>query len=290
MIKNIKDQILDKVRSVPSIPTAASKVIGLLQDPEVEINELMKTIEYDPGLTSNVLRLANSAYFAGPRTISTLREAIMRLGTNRIFQLVITSAIVPLARQPVKGYDIAAGKLLEHSIAVAIGGEELASQLGLRPPAHTFTAGLLHDLGKIVLGTFLAIDAAPILKLAYEEQLSFEVAETRVLGIDHAEAGAVLLETWNLPMGLVDAVRFHHRPEEIGERPEGTLVVDLVHVADNLALESGVGTGIDGLNYHPSPAVTARLKLRADAAEAVLCNMVKGMEELRDILGSNMRR
>ncbi len=283
-----KEQILEKVNTIPSMPTAAARVISLLQNPEVEISELMSAIEYDPGLTSNVLRLANSAYFAGPRQIGSLRDAIVRLGMNRIFQLVITSAIVPLARQRVRGYDIPAGKLLEHSVGVAIAAEELANLMEVTPPAHTFTAGLLHDLGKIVLGTFLEIDAAPIVALAHSENLSFEVAEGRVLGMNHAEVGAVLLERWNLPSSIVNVARYHHQPQPV---EEDTLTVDLVHMANNLCLQCGIGTGsVDGLQYRPSQESTARLHLSATASEKVLCKMMSGIQDLQDLLGPNYGR
>jgi len=277
-----REAVLEKVQSIPSMPVAASKAVALLSDPEMEIRDLVDAIEYDQGLTSNVLRLANSAYFAGPHTIGSLRDAIVRLGTSRIFQLVITSAIVPLARQQVKGYDLPAGKLLEHSIAVAIGAEELAAKLGRTTPPFTFTAGLLHDLGKIVLGTFMEIDAAPIVEMAYRDQISFEEAEAQVLDIDHAEAGAALLDSWQLPHDIVDAARYHHQPEALG--PE-SLLVDLVHAADLLSLEAGIGIDIGGLNYRASPDVAARLKLRPSIGEAVVAATVTGIEELRDIIG-----
>jgi len=277
-----REDILAKVRSIPALPTPATRMILLLRDPDVAISEIIRTIEYDPSLTSNVLRLANSVYFAGPRSISSLRDAIVRLGLNRIFQLVITSAIAPMARQAVNGYELPPGKLLEHSIAVAVGAEEIALQLQRKAPAATFTAGLLHDLGKIILGAFLEIDAAPIVDLAFREQISFEIAESRVLGIDHAETGAALLERWNLPASIVGVVRWHHQPESFEGEP---LVMDLVHAADHLSLESGVGTGIDGLHYHPSYDVMSRLRLKASVAERVLCKMMEGIGELRELLG-----
>ncbi|NQT93412.1 MAG: HDOD domain-containing protein, partial [Lentisphaerae bacterium] len=178
-----RDEILAKVHSVPALPMAATKVISLLQDPDVGVSEVMKVIEFDPGLTSNVLRLANSAYFGGNREIVSLRDAGVRLGTNQVFQMVMTSSVSQVAAQPVRGYSLPAGELLEHSIAVAIGAEQLAEALGRKPPGHTFTTGLLHDLGKIVLGTFVEVDVAPILEMAFQNQVSFEVAEQHVLGI-----------------------------------------------------------------------------------------------------------
>jgi putative nucleotidyltransferase with HDIG domain len=277
-----REQILEKIKTIPSMPAAANAVIQLLKDPDVEVNALVRGIEYDQGLTANVLRLANSAYFAGPRTVGSLKEAIVRLGMNRIFQLVLTVAIVPLARQPVRGYDLPAGRLLEQSVAVAIGAEDLAARLDRKAPPHTYTSGLLHDLGKVVLGTFLEVSVGPVLELAQNEQLSFDVAEARVMGVDHAEAGAALLEHWNLPKNISDVVRYHHHPEAL---KGDTVVVDLVHMADALAIESGLGGGVDGMNYKPSEVVMSRLKVRPQVAEQVVCRMLKELEEFKALMG-----
>lgn len=270
------------------MPVAVTKVITLLQDPEVEIIDLIKGIELDPGLTSNVLRLANSAYFGGPRTIGSLRDAIVRLGTNRVFQLVIASAISPLALPALKGYDLAPGALVQHCVGVAIGTDELTTALKLKASSHAFTAGLLHDLGKVVLGTFVEIDAAPIAALALEQELSFEEAEQEVLGIDHAEVGEILLEGWSIPQAIVDPVRWHHAPDAY--RGNERLTVDIVHVANQLALESGLGIGAPGPNCHFSKAATERLGLRVTVAESVIGNMTDALNQVRDAFLAGIRR
>ena len=284
---SIRESVLEKVTSIPSMPTAANTVVCLLKNPDVDINTLMRAIEFDQGLTSNVLRLANSAYFGGPRTIGSLRDAILRLGMNRIFQLVIMSAIVPVARHEIRGYDLPPGKLLEHSIAVAIGAEEIAKCMNIKAPFLTFTAGLLHDLGKVVLSTFIEVDVQRIVNLAYSGEASFEAAEAEVLGIDHAETGALLLQAWNLPEGIVNAVKYHHRPDDF----EGdALVVDLVHLADSLALTNGLGRGFDGLNYKPSAQVLERRRLEGCCTDDVVAKMMEGIDEFRDLTGANTDR
>ncbi len=285
---NRREQILSSVRSVRSLPTAAVEVVRLLQDPELTIADLAQTIEYDPALTSNVLRLANSAYFGCARSIGSVRDAIVRLGTNKTFRLAVASAFAPLARQAVKGYDLPPGELWKHSIAVALGAERLAEVLGRKGADYAFTAGLLHDIGKLVLGNFVEVDAAPLAAMAFQERVSFEVTERRVLGIDHAEVGAVLLEGWNLPPCVVRVVRWHHVPGSVPG--EDTSVVDLVHVADNLSMTSGIGTGIDGLNYCPSSEVMSRLHLTTRLAEGVLCEIMGGLDELHSLPGADTGR
>lgn len=273
-----REKILETVTLVPALPASATRVIRLIQSHETGLADIMKAMEYDASLTADVLRLANSAYFAGPRRISTLREAGVLLGTARVMQLVLASAVFPIAGRPLKGYDLPAGQLLDHLVAVAIGAELLGKQLHLQAPHYTFTAGLLHDIGKIVLGTFVEVDVEPIRRLAFEEKMSFEMAEEQVLGIDHAEVGAVLLESWQIPDEIVRAVRWHHRPDAAeGE----VLVADLVHAADTLSIECGLGVGVDGLNYDVSLSVVERLHLNTDIADQVTAAMLAELQAIR---------
>lgn len=276
-------QIMDAIRSIPAMPSAAMKVMELYQSPEAEVEDLKRAIEYDPGLTSNVLKLANSVYFAGPRTVGTVKEAIVRLGLPRVFQLTIAAAVSPLAWQEVQGYGLKPGQLLEHSISVAVGCEQIAAALGKRAPSYAFTAGILHDVGKVVLGTFLNVDATPIVNFAIERHIPFDEAEQELLGVSHAEVGATLLESWNLPPLVVDAVRCHHCPTDV---KGDVFATDLVHVADHLSMQTAMGAGIDGLTYRPCEAVMERIKLNASEAESVLCKMLDAVEELYQLLGS----
>ncbi|MFP4458835.1 MAG: HDOD domain-containing protein [Candidatus Zixiibacteriota bacterium] len=274
----IRDKIISTLDSIPSLPTAAIKAVKMLQDPDVSISRLTKTIEYDPALTSNVLRLANSAYFGANRQIESLRQAIVRLGTNNVFRLVVASAVAPLSSQAVKGYDIPPGELWAHSVAVAITSENLRVELNLDAPGYIFTAALLHDLGKIVLGNFGELDVEAILKTAKEREVSFDEAEMAVLGIDHAEVGAVLLEKWNLPKTISEAVRWHHYPKYF---PNDPIAIDLIHVGDNLCIKMGIGIGIDGLKHRVSNESVERLKMSNRIAEKVLLKTMGDLNEFR---------
>lgn len=283
-----RGEIESKIETTSPLPTTAARVFDLLDDPDVDISELLEVVKYDPGLTSNVLRLANAASSAALREIVSIHDALVRLGTKQVSQMVLASVTAPLMRPAIKGYDLPPGKLLEHSVSVALAADELANVVKADVPEHVFTAGLLHDVGKIVLGTYVEVDATPILELAYEEEISFELAERRVLGIDHAEVGGRLLEHWQLPASIVDVVRWHHQPECSDE--DDPLLVALVHIADNLSLEAGIGAGVDGLNYHPSREIAARLPLKTMALERVMCRMMTRLNEIRDVLTTGTER
>ncbi len=277
-----RDQILQIIRDVPALPTVAVEVQKLLSDKDMDFRKLVEKIKYDPGLTANILSLANSAYFGFSRPVNSLSDAVVLMGTKRIYELIIAESLAPLVHKSVKGYDLPAGKLWEHSVAVAVGCEELTRMLHISAPDYIFTAGLLHNVGKIVLGTFVEIEADPILELARKSDMSFDEAEKSILGIDHAEAGAILLESWKLPEHFINAAQYHHRPDE--NPSDDHLIVDLVHTADVLTMMSGLGTGTDELNYRADQKVIDRLGVTPKLAEKIIANVLTGMESLSHLL------
>jgi putative nucleotidyltransferase with HDIG domain len=279
----VRNNILAKVRTVPSMPSVVIKLRQYLSDPDVSFDELAKVIEFDPGLTVNLLQLANSAYFGWSGRIKTVKEAITRLGTNRIFQMVLCMSVAPLVRKPVKGYDMESNGLWKHSIATAICAEQLARNLKMENSEEAFTAGLLHDMGKILLGTFVEIDDEPIKKLVETEGLSFNEAERQILGIDHAEAAAELLQFWKLPENVVAAARWHHNPEKAKEKHRE--IVDLVHVADILCIRMGWGIGTDGPLYCLNSEAEERLGVDAALEDSVTDQVGAAIDDLQGILG-----
>lgn len=275
-----RDEILASVKSVDAMPSAIQQALGLLRDPDADMDELARIIEYDPGLTANILRLVNSSYFGGMRSITSVSEAVLRLGSSQVFQLLIAAGVAPRMRKEIKGYGLPPGMLLENSVVTAVAAESTARQLGFTAPEHTFTSGLLSSVGKIILGTFLKVDAGPILELAEAENLTFERAEDAVLGVSHDEVGAVLLEHWGLPEPIIYVVRWRLKPDEA---PQEDLALDLVHVGSALASMTGLGLGLDGLNYRPSRAVAQRLKLDRPALELALARLMNDLGEVREL-------
>lgn len=274
-----RDAILERLNAVPALPVSVMEVIQLLQDPEADVGAVRRAVEHDPNLTANFLHLANSAYFGGRGGVATVQDALVRLGMKRIYQLVLATAISPLAQKPMKGYDLPAGEFLKHSVMTAVAAEELCRVLQLDGPDYLFTAGLVHDIGKAVLSTFVEVDVAPIIKLAFQESLPFHQAERQVLGIDHPEVGALLLHNWGIPEAIVQVVRWHHEPESM---PGDGTAIDAVHLADHLARISGIGAGLDGLNYEPSREVVTRRGITTEVAESVVLRAVDAFQVLID--------
>lgn len=269
-------QIMAKVRAFPGMPRAATTLLRLLEDPNTSPVQIEEVLRQDPGLTANLLKLTNSAYFGLPTQVGSVRQAVMLLGWKRVSQLVMTSCVSAMMDRPVPGYDLPAGELWGHSIAVSVASENLVKELNIPGAQEVYTAGLLHDIGKVVLGAFVQ-EGLSAIEAKASEGVPFEVAEQAVLGTDHAEVGAQILRRWSLPAPIVNAVRWHHAPDQAGE---DNVLVDLVSVANMLCLMMGIGTGREGLQYSPSPSATKRLGIKEVHLEVVASKTLQGVEEL----------
>ena len=263
------------------MPGAAVKLLALIDDPDVSVSQIEAILRHDAGLTANILKLANSAYFGIPSTVGSVRQAVVILGLKRLIQMVIASCVSAIMDKPVPGYDLPSGELWRHSIAVSVAAEGLVKELKIGAAEEIFTAALLHDVGKLVLGDFVKDDFSKI-EAALNQNVSFEAAEDMVLGTNHADIGAQILTQWSLPADIVNAVRWHHTPESAAKN--GTML-DIVHVANELCLMIGIGAGQDGLQYKVSEAVTERLGLASQHIDKVAGQTLEWTNELSDVFG-----
>jgi putative nucleotidyltransferase with HDIG domain len=276
-------KIASLLKSFPSMPGAAVKLLALIDDPDMSVSQIEAILRHDAGLTANILKLANSAYFGIPSKVGSVRQAVLILGLKRLIQMVIASCVSAIMDKPVPGYDLPPGELWRHSIAVSVAAEGLIKELDIGATEEIFTAALLHDVGKLVLGTFVKDDFKKI-EAALEKDVSFEAAEDMVLGTNHADIGAEILTQWCLPSDIVKAVRWHHTPESADG--EDTML-DIVHVANVLCLMMGIGAGNDGLQYKPSEVVIQRLGLESFHLEKVASETLEWTNELSDAFGSS---
>lgn len=276
-----RDEILEQVNQVPKLPAVVARIQALLQDPQVEFSALAKEIEMEPGMTGNVLHMANSAIFGWSREIHSIRQAVTLLGTHRILQMVICQVAAPIIRDANVGYGMTPNELWRHSICVGLAAEKVAENSRLEcAPDKAFTAGLLHDVGKIVLGTFIDLDDVPVHDLVRNEGLSFEEAERRLFDIDHAEISGLVLGRWQLPVEMVAAVRHHHQPAATAEHRD---LVDIVHVADMLCMTAGLGLGSDGLAYRLDVDATEHVQLAPGVGELILCEVAEALDDMEEM-------
>lgn len=274
-------KIASVVKSFPGMPGTALKLLAMIDDPAMRVSQIEKILRQDPGLTANVLRMANSAYFGIPSKVGSIRQAVILLGLKRLIQMVIAACVSAIMDKPVPGYDLPPGELWRHSIAVSVAAEGLVKELKVDAGEEIFTAALLHDVGKLVLGEFVK-DEFKQIETAVSEGIAFETAETIVLGTNHADTGAHILTNWSLPDEIVNAVRWHHAPEKAQQT---STMLDIVHVANFMSMMIGVGIGRDGLQHQPSVEVTDRLELEPYHLEKVASQTMQWVNELSEVLG-----
>ena len=205
------DDYINRVEHLPPAPRILPQLLSLLGKPDIDSSRVVSLITYDPGLTASVLQLCNSAYFGAGAPVSDVQEAVTRLGFRQVCQLVAAISGSRALGRGQKGYDLEAGELWKHSVATAVSAQIIARDRGV-DESMTFTAALLHDIGKIILSQALESRYAQVVEEVEEKQQALLETEKRLLGVQHAEVGGRLLARWKFPSSLVAGVWFHHHP------------------------------------------------------------------------------
>ena len=248
---------VNQITRLDPMPVSVQRLMRALEDEDVGPAEIATFVENDPAMTSSVLRLANSAAYAGAWSAISLRAAIVRLGKAKILDTVLGGAIQKL-KANVPMYGLGEDELWVHSAAAQLAVRALQQEVpSAGIPDSAATAALLHDLGKIILGRYMKADARVILGLSRMKAFTFVEAERELLGCDHTEAGAALARHWGLPDEIVRAIESHH--EDPIADPSPTL--DAVVVANLVAKSVNAGLGAEGLNLKIDQASTRRLGL-----------------------------
>jgi len=276
---NLKDQIVARISSFPTLPVMANKLLRVVNDSESGMADTAKVIQYDPALTANVLKAANSAFLGFRHPVNSISEAAFRLGTKWIYQIAISSLIYSNLKKPVPGYEIGEEKLWRHSLSVALMSESLCSLLRIRDAGTIYTGALLHDIGKIVLGEFMSAHFDEVQSKVDERRITFEKAEEEVLGLDHAEIGALIAESWRFPSVIIDCIRWHHKPDSA---PNIIPAIDIVHIADSVSLMEGYGFGRDELQYQFSSESANRMNVTSNLIELAVSQTVMTLEDVEN--------
>ena len=272
-------EILAGIKKLPAFSTTVVRLSELVNDAEAGPGEFEAVVQPDMALTANLLRMANSAYFGLSRRIGSAREAITLLGVRRIFELGAMAAVDAIVPETLPGYGIDAGVFWTHSVAVAVIAERLSKERKLATPMLTFTAGLLHDVGKLVISSFLAERIEALRTELASGDMSLIACEQKLLGADHAQIGADLGVAWNLPEEVVKVIASHHAPNVVNEG-RGDVLVDLVHAADCLSHAMGFGADVGGMHRQVDDVAIARLGLRHIDLEHVASRALPEIEGL----------
>jgi len=262
--------IIRSISQLPPFPAVINKALDLINNPNSSLQEVVETIQYDQAITANILRICNSAHFGLRQPVSSLQDALLFLGFNQLFAIIMSGATGATLGKAVTGYDLAAGELWKHSVSSALLSQIIAKRLNKDPSPLLFTAALIHDIGKVMLHSYVKEQFQTIRKLVQENKISFLAAEREVLGIDHAELSALIIEQWSFPREIIQAIRFHHTPLSADSDQE---IVYQIYLCDLIALLTGIGGGVDGLSYSGYDQVMNYYKLEEKDIERFIAQL-----------------
>lgn len=225
-------ELLDAVKQLDPLPPTVARLAALLIRPDWEIEEVLDCIRFDQVLTAKLLKVANSALWFRGHTISTVREAVMRMGSGTVVAFAMGTGVQRRFSRALPHYGMAEGDMWLHSVASAIATSVLDARTEAEVPTEAFTSALLHDVGKLVISRVLDKKPAEASHRRFanlQEQRTTD-AEVELLGLDHAALGAVATVHWKLPERISTGICFHHSPESAPDP-----IASIVHVADVLA-------------------------------------------------------
>jgi HD-like signal output (HDOD) protein len=211
--------VLKRIRDIPSLPEVVNKIIQQLGKANTPASEIAKLISYDPGLTSRVLRMVNSAAYGIQRQVSSIQHGIMILGFNTVRGLVLSASIFKLFDRQSSHAGLEQKAFWEHSLMTALAAKVVAGTYRLPETDDAFSAGMLHDIGKVVLDLYFAQDYKEVLDEAIRRNVplhgpQYLALEKEILGTTHTEIGGYLSAKWKLPVTLTEVIQHHHSPEK----------------------------------------------------------------------------
>lgn len=268
------ESIVEAVNDLPALPSVVTRVIQLTDDPNSTAQDINNVLNQDQAITARVLRLANSAFYGYTRRINTVTDAVVFMGFKTIRSIVIAASVSDILNQEIAGYALEYGELWKHSQCTAMAARLIARKVKFPTLDLAYTAGLLHDIGKVILNRTMKDAYFEVVEKVSEGEIPFNQVEDEILGFNHAVVGAKVAAKWNLPDQLVEAIAMHHDPDNATVNPKLTAII---HMADAICVAMGIGIGVDGMLYPMSEKAMELLGLDELAIEGVI-------NELADIL------
>ena len=277
----IARRIIKRMDSLPPLPGVVARVLELSSDSDVSMDKLAKVVVMDPGITTQVLRMANSSFFGLRYKASSLHEALPKIGINNLVQIALGSGVGSFFTGEQVGYKLSRGQLWRHSMAAALISSRLGRKYNIPDVPVIFTAALLHDIGKLLLSEFVTDEYQKIEELVESAGWTLVDAEKEVLKVDHATIGAAAAKKWNLSRPIMTAVAYHHRP---AKTPKPKHITNAVAMADYLANICGAPSGLGGEARTPPASAIWELSIYPKQRDELRNEMTELLEKAEELL------
>lgn len=257
------------------MPEVAQKARMILSNPHSSFSDLANVIESDQGIVTRVLKMANSPFYGLSGNVSSIQRASMVLGSKTLMELLNMACSSEIMSGKLQGYDIEAGDLWKHGLAVAGASRAIARRIRPELEQDAFSAGLIHDVGKIILNPYVLEKKAEFQSFVQTGKESFLNAEKAILGFDHAELASEVCERWKIPAHIALSIRYHHDPTP----SNNDILTYIIHMADAAAIMSGIGAGMDGMLYHLNEHAMENLNLKGDDIPEIMAETAEYIEK-----------
>jgi putative nucleotidyltransferase with HDIG domain len=276
------DDIINGIDTLNPIPPVAAQIMALAEDENSSTSDIADLIMHDPSITASLLKICNSAFFGLPCKVESVRDAITLLGLDQIVELVLLNGTAENFKDEPDGYGLGEGELWHHAVLSAHVAKVLAENQGEAEKRHLiFTAGLLKDIGKIIMGRFVAFSYEKINILVHSKGYSFNEAEKEIIGMNHEELGAQVGKKWQFSDKLIHIIRNHHMTDESCRNDPETA---LVYLADIVCMMIGFGTSLDGLAYRFYGEVLDRMNLTEKDLQSVVFDTGESRQKIERLL------
>ncbi len=264
---NDPKSFINKINDMPAMPNIIVKALSVIKSETSGMNDLAKIMSYDPALTTQVLKIVNSAYYGFPQQITAMNKALPLLGMAQVKNIIVAVAMKSMITSQ-------GGKeLWKHSIRAAVGCEMMATKLNLMDPGDAFVVGFLHDIGKMILSLQNSQLYLKVKELTMKGVNVIE-AENLLVGANHAEMGALLAKKWGLPVMLTNCIKYHHTPRAASMVGN---IVYMVYAIDRLVQEQMPNPAFEPAIWKNSPIEIAD---PASLREAILLKSDGLLQEL----------
>lgn len=283
---NTLEMITQRVKEKPIPSLVAFQILKLIEDENHSLKDVVRLVENDASLTSEVLKMANSAAYYRGSPVTTINRALLLMGEMMVVGVAICASSSIVFHSPLEGYDSQTGEMWDHSLRTAIATREIAKYARQTiSQGLAFTAGLLHDIGKSVISEFLVGNTEKMTELCEARKVQdYLEAERQIVGTDHSAVGHELAVHWSLPEILCNTIRDHHNPRNAPKEHQS--LVYSVHLGDLIAMIGGSGTGSDSLAYTVDNGYEDYFAFTKDDLDHVLLKVEEDFETIKDILMS----
>ncbi|GAP09719.1 protein containing uncharacterized domain HDIG [Bellilinea caldifistulae] len=272
MMRYTLDDLIREAGKLPPLPQASQRALELMRSPDCNLSAVADVLAVDQVLSGVVLRVANSAFYGMPNRIATVHQAVVVIGLQALYEIILAASLGSFLNRPLPGYELRKGELWRHSLGVAICARTIAQKRQWKNIEEFYFAGLLSDIGKLALEKLLR---SMVFSLNEWQSASFLEIERSYFGIDHAMLGAEMARRWRLPEGLVAVIAHHHNPAAAGPYQAQAYAV---HIGDSIMMMLGIGVGRDGLQYALDERAVAALNLTEVEQEELVSTVMDQIE------------